>query len=101
MGVQRLYGTRQKKLDSLDVSFFGVLNSSGVGFSITPSAANLKTRYSDIYSTHATSQCVDPLADNEFAKIAGSDKKPSLNAHYQVLQHRGRWAEVKKKIETS
>ena len=50
---------------------------------------------------HAASQYVDPLADSEYAKIAGSDKKPSLNAHYQVLQHRGRWAEVKKKIETS
>ena len=37
--------------------------------------------------THATSQCVDHLADNEFAKIAGSDKKPSLIAYYQVLQH--------------
>ena len=50
MGVQRLYGTRQIFLDSLNIFFFGVLNSSGVGFSITPSAANLKTRYSDIYS---------------------------------------------------
>ena len=50
MGVQRLYGTRQNFLDSLNIFFFGVLNSSGVGFSITPSAANLKTRYSDIYS---------------------------------------------------
>ena len=52
-------------------------------------------------SIHATSQYIDPLADSEYAKIAGSDKKPSLNAHYQVLQHRGRWAEVKKKKETS
>ena len=38
-------------------------------------------------TTHATSLCVDPLADSEFAKFAGSDKKPSLNAYYQVLQH--------------
>ena len=52
-------------------------------------------------SIHATPQYIDPLVDSEMAKIAGSDKKPSLNAHYQVLQHRGRWAEVKKKIETS
>ena len=50
MGVQRLYGTLQKKIDSLNIFFFGVLNSSGDGFSITPSAAYLKTRYSDIYS---------------------------------------------------
>ena len=35
--------------------------------------------------THATSQCVDPLADNEFAKIAGGDEKPSLSAYYQEL----------------
>ena len=41
-----------KKLDSLNIFFFGVLNSSGDGFSITPSAANLKTRYSDIYSIY-------------------------------------------------
>ena len=38
-------------------------------------------------SMHATSQCVDPLADSEFAKIADCDKKPSLIAYYQVLQH--------------
>ena len=38
-------------------------------------------------SMHATSQYVDPLAGSEFAKFAGSDKKPSLNAYYQVLQH--------------
>ena len=37
--------------------------------------------------THATSLCVDPLTDSEFAKIAGSDKKPWLNAYYQELQH--------------
>ena len=36
-------------------------------------------------SMHATSQYVDPLADSEFAKIADSDKKPSLNAYYQEL----------------
>jgi hypothetical protein len=53
MGVQRLYGTRQIFLDSLNIFFFGVLNSSGDGFSITPSAAYLKTRYSDIYTKHA------------------------------------------------
>ena len=39
-----------KKIDSLNIYFFGALNSSGDGFSITPSAANLKTRYSDIHS---------------------------------------------------
>jgi hypothetical protein len=39
-----------KKIDSLNIFFFGVLNSSGDGFSITPSAANLKTRYYDICS---------------------------------------------------
>ena len=36
-------------------------------------------------SMHATSQCVDPLADSEFAKIADCDEKPSLNAYYQEL----------------
>ena len=36
-------------------------------------------------SIHAISQYIDPLADSEFAKIADSDKKPSLNAYYQEL----------------
>ena len=51
LGIHRHYGTRQKILDCLNISFFGVLNSSGDGFSITPSAANLKTRYFGMYGS--------------------------------------------------